>query len=480
MLGDGSEIANRSIGEKIKEQLKTSLQEKGKPSYELISNEKNNRNGIYLFFSFDLVNSTIYKSKDKENWTKLFQRFYELVDSEMDNSYKNTSLTLWRYIGDEVIFYLKVSDLDQVIKCPAIVSTISKVVVDQLHTEFEKSRGLIYSKSTIWMADVEYQGSKSTESKSKSEPIKKMYNNVATIDKTKSEWFDNDNIDFLGPEIDLGFRLSKFSRRNSITMSVEVAYIIYKYDEQNVAKQKIKIVSLEKLKGIWENRWYPIIWYHNYWDNLDFEYDEHLDDKLIEKISDPEKLKDLLEVEKILKDTRKIEYVEKLIKDINESEEFEKDNKVYDKEKLSEIHLVAICINEEQKILLAKRSATKKVLPSKWDFGCAQLHVEETISECLQRDYNEDFNINIEASDDTQVYPISIYNFKNAQNRIIPGLISVIKANGSIELNGNSGYSEARWFTKEEALGINALEAVDGFKNNIELAYKQLAGIARE
>lgn len=43
-------------------------------------------NGVYLFFSFDLVNSTIFKSSNI--WQEVFKRFYELIETMLKKNLK--------------------------------------------------------------------------------------------------------------------------------------------------------------------------------------------------------------------------------------------------------------------------------------------------------------------------------------------------------------------------------------------------------
>ena len=74
---------------------------------------------------------------------------------------------------------------------------------------------------------------------------------------------EKNELDFLGPDVDAGFRIAKYSVPNKLTLCAKLTYILLNereiYDKD--INNNIYIVSYKKLKGIWENRYYPIIWY---------------------------------------------------------------------------------------------------------------------------------------------------------------------------------------------------------------------------
>jgi hypothetical protein len=87
--------------------------------------------------------------------------------------------------------------------------------------------------------------------------------------------------DFLGPDIDIGFRITKYAHSKTVTLSAELAYILSLIPTdlkfENSVEKYLKIVGFKKLKGVWSNRVYPIIWYHHDWIEPEdiFDYDEH-------------------------------------------------------------------------------------------------------------------------------------------------------------------------------------------------------------
>src|SRR3546814_5080236 len=76
-----------------------------------------------------------------------------------------------------------------------------------------------------------------------------------------SELSSNDvapHLDFIGPDLDLGFRLSKFARPASLLLSLDLVEMLLAAD--NRADVVLYLVGREELKGVMFGRPYPIIW----------------------------------------------------------------------------------------------------------------------------------------------------------------------------------------------------------------------------
>jgi hypothetical protein len=65
-------------------------------------------------------------------------------------------------------------------------------------------------------------------------------------------------IDFIGPDLDLGFRVTKFSRPACLTLSLDVADLVM--TAGNAAQAALHLIGAEELKGVMFGRPYPIIW----------------------------------------------------------------------------------------------------------------------------------------------------------------------------------------------------------------------------
>lgn len=65
--------------------------------------------------------------------------------------------------------------------------------------------------------------------------------------------------DYLGPDMDTGFRIGKCTRSGMLVASVELAELLGEC-QAKFAPMLAKIVGWEELKGVWNDQRYPVIW----------------------------------------------------------------------------------------------------------------------------------------------------------------------------------------------------------------------------
>jgi|ERR1043166_491146 hypothetical protein len=106
--------------------------------------------GLYIFFSFDLVNSTQYKTANPDDWPVVVMRFYEFVASELTT--RLTSAILWKHIGDEVLFYKRLTDRKDIHKAVPAAYDALNTTISALHQGFPKTRELLSVKAAVWLA----------------------------------------------------------------------------------------------------------------------------------------------------------------------------------------------------------------------------------------------------------------------------------------------------------------------------------------
>lgn len=78
----------------------------------------------------------------------------------------------------------------------------------------------------------------------------------------------NSQLDFLGPDIDEGFRLCAYAEKRQMIVSPKLVYLLLlayenNVDNINVFNLNFRIVNYVAMKGVWENRLYPIIMFAN-------------------------------------------------------------------------------------------------------------------------------------------------------------------------------------------------------------------------
>ena len=466
--------------EAIKQAL---VDSEGTQTWEEILDDSRIFDGVYLFFSFDLVNSTIFKSQYSERWQTVFTRFYELVSSKLTMHYNNISI--WKYIGDEVLLYLKVNDIEEVYNAPINSLKIIEEVTETLYTNVEETRDSLFIKATLWIAKVNL-----LEQANPKKHQTNAYKNIAFASGDLPDWLDLQRIDFLGPDIDLGFRLSQYTQKQQLLISAEIAFILnrkngevsrYGRDEEYRYRPNecCKIISLKKLKGIWNGRGYPIIWFNRNW-NIDtiFPYDEHLNSELVDAIKNNrvQTLDD--NIEKIFIDLKKIDEIEEIIKLIevpNNPPIQQKTKYRISNDRLAEVHCAAICFNREGKILIAKRPQNKSRLQGVWEFGCGQLEINQDISSCIRLNYKKDFDANLNFLLQ-QPIPVTTYSFQIAEEaRIVPGILffAMIDNPSDVETNFNRiKHSDIKWIEKSDLETLSEDEYVENFIPSARLAFE--------
>lgn len=275
---------------------------------------------LYVFFSFDLVNSTAYKVVKKEKWPVVFAHFYQVLKKEMKQGFPDVKV--WKYIGDEILFF---KELDTRASLFEIIPTASEVLANTLkHLDslFQEDFKGLSLKGAIWCAPVTVMRGEELKNlqKEKAQNIENIALDLLYDEHTLR--------DFIGPDIDIGFRISNYVEKEKLVISCDFAYLLliaeppldYKVKKDELVKN-LKIVSYEDLKGIWTDRYYPIIWYHDNWKSITdtFEYDDRFKSPIIDNIY-RKQTDNLEELKKIFDQLGIIEEKEKLLEILKESE----------------------------------------------------------------------------------------------------------------------------------------------------------------
>jgi len=331
-------------------------------------------------------------------------------------------------------------------------------------------------KATVWCAEVAYfqpQDLAGANMKLEREGIKNI-TFVSSLDYPNT----NETKDFLGPDIDLGFRLAKYSQRKRLIISSDLAFLLYKIDKEKFSKS-LKIVSYEQLKGIWDGRRCPIIWYEKEWGKKailkSFLYDERYESFIVNRIvTDFKSLEKIETLEKIYDDLDKSQVIIKLFERLQKGEFKElsdtiKPDPQIPLSRLTEVHCVAVCFNNKGKILIAKRPASKRRYPRHWEFGCGQLKRNETFEKCLNRAYKEDFKIDLDFKG--KIRPICTYSIPDAEeNREIPGIIFIAIVVNPSAAEKSEKHSAITWLDPVDTEFSKREKCVPDFAKTVALA----------
>ncbi|MBU1220521.1 hypothetical protein KKF34_02145 [Myxococcota bacterium] len=234
-----------------------------------------------LFVSVDIVGSTDYKQRLKysENWEEpFFYLYYEFKEKIL----KDTDFKFWKSIGDEITFYYQLVDEKQLVEnftkflknflsekesCHinffelGLKSTFFVGYFNEIDTILDenitKIKGAVYSQE---------RSLKATFNSQTIEEAQKDYKDLKEVDITpmvvyfkklkniSEDYKLEKDVDFIGPHIDIGFRISKDSDAYLSVLSIELSEYLLKTIENH--KVNLFYLGLKKYKGL--NFDYPV------------------------------------------------------------------------------------------------------------------------------------------------------------------------------------------------------------------------------
>lgn len=232
---------------------------------------------LRLFLSVDIVGSTALKqpmnrgtndssvSDIKTHWLNFVHGFYtgfpELYDKnlleiqpEADETDRLLKPHLWKSLGDELVFTV-------LLKHPShahyYLKAFRSSLLDAIENWSVKRNLPISFKGTAWLAGF---------------PV---FNAAVPIERADQTTQEEDRFDFVGPLIDIGFRLSKYSSPRKFVISADTAWLISAAGDSGGLQ--FKYHGEEPLKGACHEKPYPIIWIDCHDSERSFPLDIHKD-----------------------------------------------------------------------------------------------------------------------------------------------------------------------------------------------------------
>lgn len=234
--------------------------------------------------SADIVGSTALKqspftsskTEQRATWFSKIQGFYfeadqafrrefnSFQDNESDSDLVGPYPELWKTIGDEVVFVKVVSDHRQVVhtlRCwMRAMEAVRKFV--------KKDNSRLDVKCTTWLAGFPFRNSEVAVE------IGKEIGNYGSGDgfvesgKLLNRIYEGDGevdaiVDYIGPSIDIGFRLSQYSSSRKFIVSVDVAFVLALANPGDMVKDPVFSIYFDGshvLKGVLGGLRYPIFW----------------------------------------------------------------------------------------------------------------------------------------------------------------------------------------------------------------------------
>lgn len=451
-------------------------------------------NRVILFFSFDVVNSTKYKSINYYGWSYVLNKIFETLRIKVCDKIQNAEL--WRVLGDEIIFIVQINTLDALYE---YVDNIYSVLVenvemidngclfDEIEYLEESVRGVLKGQNIISLQASAWIGVVTDGRKIRDKSYRGEVDNVLDIfeEKNQGKFYE-----FIGSDIDAGFRIKKFTRSKRLVLSFELANLISKKEE---LCDNIYIITYKSLKGIWQERLYPIIWYYNRKMNANrtlgssFPYDLRDEDNLYkEYFQNRSENGAILERNMFVKVQMAFE---RLIRDQNLTDKVLRiENEIKNSSKymsvlgnpLLELHCVAVCIKcDTKEIFIAKRAA-REMNAGCWEFGCAKANPQQDIIASIQDEYQRDFGLDIRLVLDSGrkeklPTPIAIYQIQKGES-LHKGIIFIAEIVQDTDIHLNPQKHSKYRYIKEEEIEKFSDKTVPDFIDTLKKGFQYING----
>jgi len=202
---------------------------------------------LRLFMSADVAGSTAYKAESdalrsaEPGWLSVFSNFYAnfpimlmgQTAAEMMEEESLPEISVWKALGDELIMTALIENAEEAM---GLVRAFYLAMMQ--YEERHLNELPLRLKATFWVAEFPSPNIEIEipELSGRLEPL----------------------IDYIGPSIDLGFRISKFARPSTVVLSLDLVEILLA--SRRADALAYFILGREPLKGVMFGRAYPIIW----------------------------------------------------------------------------------------------------------------------------------------------------------------------------------------------------------------------------
>lgn len=199
---------------------------------------------VRLFLSVDMVGSTEFKARltgeGSNSWLKIFQTFFTSfplmiagqIGFEFLEEEHTPAVEVWKVMGDEVVFVTQPATPEELTSTLIALLRTMKLYEDKHFAELP-----LRLKGTAWVADFNGQN--------------------IEIEIPELSSGGGAHLDFIGPDIDLGFRVTKFAKPGCLSLSLDCLELLLA--STNADKAALYLMGKEPLKGVMFGRPYPIL-----------------------------------------------------------------------------------------------------------------------------------------------------------------------------------------------------------------------------
>ena len=222
------------------------LYEKFKARWTVLDKIREKNNGVN--FSDEAAHTAVLESlgvsTEDFDWASVVEFFYANLHSEFSDNLAKANekhqlnefpakVKPWKAVGDELIYQLIVRSRKDLHWITLAFLAAVRVIDGKVKDRGGAERGLRI-KGSAWVAGF---------------PVR---NRKIRLPAIESE-------DFLGPDIDTGFRIGKCTQPGMLVVSMKLAELLSETPGE-INPVVGKIVGWEELKGVWNDKKYPIVW----------------------------------------------------------------------------------------------------------------------------------------------------------------------------------------------------------------------------
>jgi hypothetical protein len=250
---------------------------------------------LRLFMSIDVVGSTALKQPSFQerlvDWFLIIQSFYgETVLAVQDEwaglqskvlakdqeKFLGDAPQFWKTVGDEVLYYKDVTDSRQIgvtIECwKRAVASVRAFFYKQNEDILKDVKLSLDVKATVWSAGfprrnkaiISPSGLLTQLRPGRYAQVFREAHERAYTQSSDALPSNRVELDFIGPGIDIGFRLCGFSTTQKLVISMDVAYMLARCrGDQALTHLDIHYDGRVPLRGVFNGKPYPLFWIDN-------------------------------------------------------------------------------------------------------------------------------------------------------------------------------------------------------------------------
>lgn len=212
---------------------------------------------LKLFMSVDIVGSTHFKQRDikgpNQNWLGLFISFFtefpSLIKAEIASlDARLDQVRLWKSLGDELIFTVELKSRASAALYVKALSQALRKAARNWHTDpLRPDRKELHLKGAAWLVGFPVGNVEIP-----------LFSSTVSDDDDGTSPVPSDDRDYIGPLVDMGFRLKEHASSRKLALSADLAYLMLATGSR--ADMVLFYEGEFPLKGVLRGKAYPIVW----------------------------------------------------------------------------------------------------------------------------------------------------------------------------------------------------------------------------